>query len=102
MTLSLRLNYMSICLSYLGFCHFETRELTPSHSQRLFRESQNDTFTKIKLYEYLSELLGFCHFEARELTPSHSQRLFRESQNDTFTKIKLYEYLSELLGVLSF
>ena len=45
MTLSNTLSYMSICLSYWEFCHFEAREVTPSHSKRLFRESQNDSVT---------------------------------------------------------
>ena len=54
MTLSLRLSYASIGLSSWDSCHFETREVTPSESKRLFRESQNDTFTAIKLCEYWS------------------------------------------------
>ena len=62
MTLSLRLSYASICLSSSESCHFETREVTPAHWKRLFRESQNDTFTAIKLCEYLSELLGVLSF----------------------------------------
>ena len=58
MTLSLRLSYASIGLSSWDSCHFETREVTPSESKRLFRESQNDTFTAIKLCEYWSEFPG--------------------------------------------
>ena len=57
MTLSLRLSYASIGLGSSESCHFETREVTPAQSKRLFRESQNDTFTAIKLCEYWSEFL---------------------------------------------
>ena len=62
MTLSLRLSYASIGVSSWESCHFETREVTPAQSKRLFRESQNDTFTAIKLCEYWSEFLGFLSF----------------------------------------
>ena len=62
MTLSLRLSYASIGLTSSESCHFETREVTPAQSKRLFRESQNDTFTAIKLCEYWSEFLGFLSF----------------------------------------
>ena len=62
MTLSLRLNYGYLSELLGGFVILRARELTPPHSKRLFRESQNDTFTKIKQYGYLSEVLGVLSF----------------------------------------
>ena len=76
MTLSLRLSYASIGLSSWESCHFETREVTPAQSKRLFRDSQNNTFLRLIYASIGLSSSESCHFETREVTPSQSKWLF--------------------------
>ena len=85
MRFSHRLSCISIYLSYSKFCHFEAREVTPSHWSGYFASPQNDIFTYIKLYEYLSELLELFSFWSWGSKSFTLKRPFRESQNDIFT-----------------
>ena len=99
---TLRLSYISIYPELLEVLSFWSSRSNSYTLKRLFRESQTDIFTYIKLYEYLSELLELFSFWSWGSKSFTLKRLFPESQNDISTYIKLFKYLPELLQVLSF